>query len=209
MKFAGLLYLVANVAQLSSPAAIIGRDDSPAPQPYVLTRYEDTEPAGKYCYSNSEWNSTSPYSDTTVTVSDCVGLIWFLRGHSSRFEFSKNDTYNGRLWWKLAAGYGTCSFSLFPKDADIISVSLGSLDIEYVVTETILMNAHKASMNATSGVLLCRGNHSLASIYNGDRVLFLIHNAHVDHATDPTINATYGFAMTMGQSASTLTPTRV
>lgn len=124
MKFTGLLYLVANLAQIGSPAAVIGRDDSPVPQPYVLMRYEDTGPATRYCSANSEWNNTSPYSNTTVTVTDCVGLIWFLRTRSSRFEFSKNDTsYDGHLWWKLAAGFGTCSFSLFPKDADIISVS--------------------------------------------------------------------------------------
>lgn len=124
MRLPRLLYLVANFAQVSSPAAIIDRDNSLAPQPYVLMRYGDTEPARKYCNGNSEWNKTSPYSNTIVAVSDCVGLIWFLRGHSSRFEFSKNDTsYNGHLWWKAAAGYGTCSFSLFPRDPDIISVS--------------------------------------------------------------------------------------
>lgn len=89
--------------------------------------------------------------------------------------------------------------------------SLGSFDIEQMVTETILMNYNKSSLHATSGVLLCQGNHSLASIYNGDRVQFLIHNAHVDNATDPRIHANYGFAMTMGESPSMPTgesPTR-
>lgn len=97
------------------------------------------------------------------------------------------------------------------------NLSLGSFDIEQMVTETILMNRNKSSMHATSGALLCRGNHSLASIYNGDRVQFLIHNPHVDNATDPGINATYGFAMTMGEppsmptgeSPTRPTPTRV